>query len=227
MSKEQNAARGPFDYPVCRHTRRHSPPVVRRRKPDSDPKSAYAPYKLYLRDEFRFTCVYCLRREGWGLGRGYFHTDHWEPQHGGGPDVHAYGNLLYACGDCNRAKADAPPGTIPHPEEEPYGQFLEIGEDGCIVARKGKDGQPCKEGKALMDQLHLNRTVYSNVHRLYRGLFNGYCHLKAVGDSEEEKRLMGDLEELFGVPRDEEAKLSGKRGAVRPYAARENMPRWF
>ena len=47
----------PFMYPGQSHVRRHGP-------------AGYADYKRYrpwLRDEFTFRCVYCLKRERWGL----------------------------------------------------------------------------------------------------------------------------------------------------------------
>ena len=37
-------------------------------------------YRLWLRDEFAFRCVYCLLREQWGRVTGEFDVEHFRPQ---------------------------------------------------------------------------------------------------------------------------------------------------
>jgi hypothetical protein len=176
----------------------------------------------YLRDEFRFTCVYCLRREGWV--KVAFHSDHWLPKNRGGPERHTYTNLLYACGNCNSIKGDDEPADdLPHPEEEPYGRYLEIQLDGRIVARM-EGGRASPKGMALIKRFHLYLDeLYTDVHRRYRRLFAYLCRGADAGD-EEAIRLRS---EFFGVPQDEAAKLKRKKGAVRPYASRESAKAWF
>jgi hypothetical protein len=58
-----------FDYPNRLSHRRHAP-------------SGYAKYESYrpwLRDEFIFRCVYCLKREQWGHVTSEFDIDHFQP----------------------------------------------------------------------------------------------------------------------------------------------------
>ena len=52
----------PFEYPSEPHQRRHGP------KGYADAAS----YSPWLRDEFSFRCVYCLKRETWTIRKGEF-----------------------------------------------------------------------------------------------------------------------------------------------------------
>jgi hypothetical protein len=45
-----------FNYPDPRSGRRHGPVGY----------ASYRSYRPWLRDEFTFRCVYCLKREQWG-----------------------------------------------------------------------------------------------------------------------------------------------------------------
>ncbi len=87
-----------FDYPESRSERIHGP-------------AGYASYKSYrpwLRDEFTFRCIYCLKRETWGQVTGEFELDHFQPQ-SLAPHVSLdYSNLVYACRRCNSVKLDQP-----------------------------------------------------------------------------------------------------------------------
>jgi len=83
-----------FDYPDSRSPRRHAPAGY----------AAYESYRPWLRDEFTFRCMYCLKRETWGQVTGDFDIDHFQPQRLR-PDLHAdYANLVYACRRCNGVK---------------------------------------------------------------------------------------------------------------------------
>lgn len=83
----------PFSYPGTRHIRRHGPHYPRYRK-----------YRNWLRDEFSFRCVYCLRRETWWKSRKGFHIDHILPKRKH-PDLeNDYDNLVWTCADCNVTK---------------------------------------------------------------------------------------------------------------------------
>ena len=53
----------PFSYPESAHVRKHGP----------DGYAHYENYRPWLRDEFRFRCVYCLEREQWVNNIGHFH----------------------------------------------------------------------------------------------------------------------------------------------------------
>ncbi len=59
-----------FDYPEPRGQRRHGPANY----------AAYESYRPWLRDEFDFRCVYCLKRETWGQVSFEFELDHFAAQ---------------------------------------------------------------------------------------------------------------------------------------------------
>lgn len=84
-----------FDYPSEPHLRIHGP----RGYADNDS------YRPWLRDEFRFRCVYCLSREQWGRVSGEFDLDHFVSQKARPDLVATYENLVYACTRCNLAKS--------------------------------------------------------------------------------------------------------------------------
>lgn len=108
----------PFAYPKAPLTRRHGPVY----------KNSWESYRDWLRDEFEFRCVYCLRRERW-IGRfANFDIDHIVPRANGGAALD-YGNLAYACHRCNLAKSDEP---VPHPENIAYGDCVEVDDEGNI-----------------------------------------------------------------------------------------------
>ena len=85
-----------FEYPEPQDQRRHGPAGY----------AEYESYRPWLRDEFVFRCVYCLKREAWGQITAEFELDHFQPQslH---PQLNlAYTNLVYACRRCNAVKRD-------------------------------------------------------------------------------------------------------------------------
>jgi HNH endonuclease len=85
-----------FDYPRPKEERRHGPANY----------AAYESYRPWLRDEFDFRCVYCLKRETWGQVTFEFELDHFEPQ-SLNPQLRLdYLNLVYACRRCNALKRD-------------------------------------------------------------------------------------------------------------------------
>jgi hypothetical protein len=85
-----------FNYPDPRSHRRHGPAGYK----------IYRSYLPWLRDEFTFRCVYCLKREQWGQVTGEFDIDHFQPQKCS-PDLAAdYPNLVYSCRRCNGVKFD-------------------------------------------------------------------------------------------------------------------------
>lgn len=85
-----------FDYPVPRLERKHGP----------EGYSAYESYRPWLRDEFVFRCVYCLKREMWGQVTAEFELDHFQPQSLVPESALDYLNLVYACRRCNSVKQD-------------------------------------------------------------------------------------------------------------------------
>jgi HNH endonuclease len=85
-----------FDYPEPQEQRRHGPAGY----------SAYESYRPWLRDEFDFRCVYCLKRETWGQVTSEFELDHFKPQSLNPTLSTGYLNLVYACRRCNAVKGD-------------------------------------------------------------------------------------------------------------------------
>jgi hypothetical protein len=85
-----------FDYPHPQETRRHGPANY----------AACDSYRPWLRDEFDFRCVYCLKRETWGQVTSEFELDHFEPQSLNPKLRLDYLNLVYACRRCNAVKLD-------------------------------------------------------------------------------------------------------------------------
>ena len=85
-----------FDYPERQKQRRHAPAGY----------AAYEFYRPWLRDEFDFRCVYCLKRETWGQVTCEFELDHFEPQSQNPQLRLSYANLVYACRRCNAVKRD-------------------------------------------------------------------------------------------------------------------------
>ncbi|WP_442507606.1 HNH endonuclease [Novipirellula sp. SH528] len=84
-----------FDYPEKRSQRRHGPAGYRRCES----------YRPWLRDEFCFRCIYCLKREAWGQVTGEFELDHFEPQSVSPQRRLDCANLVYACSRCNLVKS--------------------------------------------------------------------------------------------------------------------------
>lgn len=90
-----------FRYPEPRRSRRHEPQY-----------ETYKSCRPWLRDEFMFRCVYCLKRETWGQVTGDFELDHFKPQKINPEKRLDYNNLVYACQRCNGTKSCR---TIPDP----------------------------------------------------------------------------------------------------------------
>jgi hypothetical protein len=80
----------PFTYPAVPHIRRHGPQGY----------AHYSSYRPWLRDEFRFRCVYRLLREQWGRVAGIFDLDHAESlQRAPGLDVPEHDRVVVTtCG---------------------------------------------------------------------------------------------------------------------------------
>ncbi len=85
-----------FDYPEPRLERIHGPAGY----------ATYESFRPWLRDEFTFRCIYCLKREMWGQVTGEFELDHFETQSLVPERTLDYFNLIYACRRCNSVKLD-------------------------------------------------------------------------------------------------------------------------
>lgn len=107
-----------FEYPAPRKSRRHGPRY-----------ETYESYRPWLRDEFMFRCVYCLKRETWGQVSGDFELDHFLPQKYNFEKKLDYKNLVYAYQWCNGTKSSK---QIPDPFKLLTSDRLFCNEDGQL-----------------------------------------------------------------------------------------------
>ena len=136
----------PFQYPAAPLVRRHGPRGYR----------SYASFRPWLRDEFIFRCVFCLRREQWDRVI-RLEIDHFQPTSQYPRRKLEYDNLLYACWRCNRAKSDA---VIDDPSQALVANTLSVAADGRVVARSAS-------AKRLVAQLRLNNLEMVHFRRLW------------------------------------------------------------
>lgn len=125
-----------FDYPEMRAERVHGPAGY----------ASYESYRPWLRDEFTFRCVYCLKREVWGQVTGDFELDHFQPQSLAPARGFDYFNLVYACRRCNAVKLDE---SVDDPLICLTSESVVVHPDGVIAS-----DQP--QTKRLIQQLDLN-----------------------------------------------------------------------
>ncbi|HCS54762.1 HNH endonuclease [Rubinisphaera sp.] len=110
-----------FDYPEPRSQRTHGPSGY----------ASYVSFRPWLRDEFTFRCVYCLKREMWGQVTCEFELDHFEPQSLAPDRKLDYFNLVYACRRCNSVKLDQP---IDDPLSMLSSDIVAVLPDGALVS---------------------------------------------------------------------------------------------
>jgi hypothetical protein len=111
-----------FRYPSTPRRRRHGPRGYRQ----------YESFRLWLRDEFEFRCVYCLAREQWGRVSASYDLDHFVAAADDASGALDYDNLVYACRSCNSAKARRP---IPDPLVTLTDEQVVVFPDGNIEGR--------------------------------------------------------------------------------------------
>lgn len=117
---ERMSGTEPFEYPENPHCRKHGPSGY----------SDYADYKDWLRDEFDYRCVYCMRREVWERRRAVWVVEHLIPRKLRKDLSTEYTNLVLGCASCNSfKKAD----LIPDPCKLAYGKLVSVSADGTIT----------------------------------------------------------------------------------------------
>lgn len=126
----------PFRYPKSPHNRKHGPQGY----------SSYSQYRPWLRDEFDFRCVYCLKREQWCFQLNDFELDHEVAQSIAPALCREYTNLVYACHNCNHRKGNK---TLPSSSYAGYGACMEVLINGEIIAHN-------EDGVRLIDELALD-----------------------------------------------------------------------
>lgn len=140
----------PFIYPEVSLTRQHGPSGY----------ASYEEYRPWLRDDFTFRCVFCLRRERWGILRRAFELDHFVAQ-ADDPDLTLdYDNLLYACASCNAVKGKL---KVPNPCECLLQGQVTVQEDGSITATTSN-------ARKLITLLDLDAPDYRELRRLMIGI---------------------------------------------------------
>jgi hypothetical protein len=135
----------PFLYPDRPRARRHGPTYA-----------TYESYRPWLRDEFSFRGVYCLKREQWGIVRGTFDIDHFVPQHVAPGRIADYDNLVYSCASCNAAKRNL---ILPDPTQVLVYPSVVVHPDGRMEGRS-------PEAREIIGQLDLDGAVYREYRRL-------------------------------------------------------------
>lgn len=125
-----------FEFPETRSERSHGPAGY----------SNYESFRPWLRDEFTFRCVYCLKRETWGQVTGEFELDHFEPQSLAPERTLDYFNLVYACRRCNSVKSG-------QPIDDP---FTILSSDVVAVLPDGVLSCDSLDGDRLIRQIDLN-----------------------------------------------------------------------
>lgn len=130
----------PFTYPSAPLVRRHGPVGY----------LDHGSFRPWLRDEFVFRCVYCLRREQWEPNLGVFEIDHFDPV-GQSPDLRlTYRNLIYSCTTCNAAKGVR---ILPDPARVFLSTSLEVESDGHLSPHTD-------EARLLIRLLDLNDPMF-------------------------------------------------------------------
>jgi len=142
----------PWEYPTDRHERLHGPLGY----------ADYRSFKPWLRDEFRFRCVYCLWREAWCAdGDGSFGVDHVRPRASYPGQERDYDNLVYACCRCNSIKQDS---SLPtDPCKEGLGKHLRVVSDGSVHGIT-------EIGRQIIEICRLNRAALVQARRRMRQL---------------------------------------------------------
>ena len=77
-------------------------------------QGSYRKYKDVLRDDFDNRCGYCDARDRYFGGVSNAHIDHFAPRSRFPQLTDFYGNLVYSCPFCNRAKSDKWIGSNPN-----------------------------------------------------------------------------------------------------------------
>lgn len=87
----------------------------------AEPKNSYRLYREQLKTDFNNRCGYCDAPDDVLWARGPYHIDHFAPHSKFSDLKETYGNLVYACPFCNRAKSD-----------KWHGECADTPNDGCI-----------------------------------------------------------------------------------------------
>jgi hypothetical protein len=122
MAKSNSIA---FVYPSSPRERKHGPSGYK------DVQS----FRPWLRDEFVFRCVYCLKRESWGTAKEGFDIEHFVSSMVAPEKRLTYSNLIYACHECNLRKGSA---SVDDPLQFCIANDIALLESGMLVGLSQK-----------------------------------------------------------------------------------------
>jgi hypothetical protein len=162
----------PFRYPRA--------PLVGKHGPHGYTK--YDSYRPWLRDDFAFRCVFCLRRETWGVVTGEFSIDHFSPVSRNPGGVLDYDNLLYTCVSCNGRKCAA---EVPDPRTTLTARTVKVQADGTIRGLT-------YDAQRLIEALDLDSDEMTHFRRVYLVLIR----LSESHDPDLYRRLMAYPDDL-------------------------------
>ena len=117
MAKSSSIA---FVYPSNSRERKHEPSGYK------DVQS----FRPWLRDEFVFRCVYCLKRESWGTAKEGFDIEHFVSSIIAPEKRLVYSNLVYSCHECNLRKGST---SVNDPFECCTANDIALLENGMLV----------------------------------------------------------------------------------------------
>lgn len=139
----------PFRYPASVLNRKHGPQDY----------SHYSHHRPWLRDEFDFRCVYCLKREQWCFQLNDFELDHQIAQSIAPELCREYLNLVYACHNCNQRKGNK---RLPSPDNVAFGACMKVLTTGN---RAGEIAALNDDGVRLIDELALDQVKITGMRR--------------------------------------------------------------
>lgn len=166
----------------------------------------YSGYKPWLRDDFWFTCIYCLARESWyPSGHGSFSVDHITPRSRMGADD--YDNLVYACCACNSARRAT---GVLDPTSHRLIDHLELQQDGRFSATT-------IEGSVLIDVLLLNEQGRVEARQAMMDIISLYFEIP------DNPRVKSVFQKYFSLPKDapDLRKLRPPGGNLEPSSAED------
>jgi len=176
----------------------------------------YSSYRPWLRDDFKFRCIYCLLREEWGRLTGDFDIDHFHPQTHR-PDLSTeYENLVYACHSCNLRKSD---GATFDPESCLTKHAVRVYPTGRIEGAS-------PEAKRIIAKLGLDSPKY----RQWRLIWIRNIELAKQYDADQYKRLLGfpnDLPDLSMLEPNCNSRPDGVNESYYAIRKRGELPEYY
>lgn len=139
--------------------------------------AAYGEYKRYLRYDFYYSCAYCTMTEAEAKAI-RFTIDHYEPQSAMPELVKDYGNLMYACEECNSRKGDlTPPASARshgfrffRPDEDLHADHFRLEMVGDSIEVRGLT----PVGEFSIDGVDLNRSSLRRLRAIRASMLE--CH---------------------------------------------------